>query len=101
MLGTFVSEDPTAVSAKAPKLRELSAQRRVATLLATVRQLETDAVDDALDVLDLLMATKLLAKAKRVSAKASPRTVVGRRYFSGCAPTRRWTNVGDAAPLSF
>ncbi len=30
------------LSAKAPKLRELSAQRRVATLLATVRQLETD-----------------------------------------------------------
>ena len=51
------------LSAKATALRELSPKRRAATLLATVRQLEVDAVDDALDLFDLLMATKLLAKA--------------------------------------
>ena len=58
------------LSAKAPGLRELSPKRRAATLLATIRQLEVDSVDDALDLFDLLMATKLLAKAERLSDKA-------------------------------
>jgi len=58
------------LSAKAPTLRELSAKRRAATLLATIRQLEVDSVDDALDLFDLLMATKLLARAERQSDKA-------------------------------
>ena len=58
------------LSAKAPALRELSPKRRAATLLATIRQLEIDSVDDALDLFDLLMATKLLARAERQSDKA-------------------------------
>jgi hypothetical protein len=58
------------LSAKAPTLRELSPKRRAATLLATIRQLEVDSVDDALDLFDLLMATKLLARAERQSDKA-------------------------------
>jgi hypothetical protein len=58
------------LSVKAPALRELSAKRRAATLLATIRQLEVDSVDDALDLFDLLMATKLLARAERQSEKA-------------------------------
>src|SRR5450755_1550968 len=58
------------LSAKAPALRELSPKRRAAALLATVRQLEIDSVDDALDLFDLLMATKLLARAERQSDKA-------------------------------
>jgi hypothetical protein len=47
------------LGATAPALRELGERRRTATLLAAVRQLEVDAVDDALDLFDLLMATKL------------------------------------------
>jgi hypothetical protein len=58
------------LSAKAPTLRELSPKRRDATLLATIRQLEVDSVDDALDLFDLLMATKLLARAERQSDQA-------------------------------
>jgi Domain of unknown function (DUF4158) len=57
------------LSVKAPGLRELSPRRRAATLLATIRQLEVDSVDDALDLFDLLMTTKLLAKAERLSDK--------------------------------
>jgi TnpA family transposase len=56
-------------------LRELSPRRRAATLLAMIRQLEVDAVDDALDLFDLLMATKLLAKAERLSDKAKLRSL--------------------------
>src|SRR5450755_2255358 len=67
------------LSANAAALRELSERRRAATLLATVRQLETDAVDDALDLFDLLMATKLLAKAERLGAKAKLKTLPGLR----------------------
>ena len=46
-----------------------------ATLLATVRQLEIDSVDDAMDLFDLLMATKLLARAERQSDKAKLRSL--------------------------
>ena len=38
--------------------------RRLATLLATVRHLEAKSVDDALELLDLLMSTELLNKAQ-------------------------------------
>ncbi len=51
--------------AKAPKIAQLKGTRRVATLLATMRHLEGVSVDDALLLFDLLMATKLLAKANR------------------------------------
>ena len=53
------------LTAKAPTLRELTASRRAATLLATVRQLGTASIDDALDLFDVLMATRLLAQATR------------------------------------
>ena len=39
-----------------------------------IRQLKVDAVDEALDLFDLLMATKLLAKAERLSDKAKLRS---------------------------
>lgn len=65
------------LSAKATALRELSPKRRAATLLATVRQLEVDAVDDALDLFDLLMATKLLAKARALEREGKARLVAG------------------------
>ena len=71
------------LSAKATALRELSPKRRAATLLATVRQLEVDAVDDALDLFDLLMATKLLAKAERLSEKAKLASLPALRRAAG------------------
>ncbi len=43
--------------------------RRLATLLATVRLLEGKSVDDALELLDLLMATELVSKAQNASSK--------------------------------
>ncbi len=51
--------------AKAPKIAQLKGTRRVATLLATMRHLEGVSVDDALLLFDLLMATRLLARASR------------------------------------
>jgi hypothetical protein len=71
------------LGAKAPALRELSATRRVGTLVATVRQLEVDAVDDALDLFDLLMATKLLAKAERLSNTAKLKSLPALRRAAG------------------
>lgn len=51
--------------AKAPVLAGLAQGRREATLLATVRHLETASVDDALDVLEVLITSKLLNRAQR------------------------------------
>ncbi|CAI7974465.1 transposase [Frankia sp. Hr75.2] len=52
---------------KATTIRGLQDDRKVATVLATVRRLEAVSVDDALLLFDILMATKLLARAERVS----------------------------------
>lgn len=54
------------MGSKAPTLRDLEESRKTATLLATVRHLESASVDDALDLLDVLMASRLLARADRV-----------------------------------
>jgi len=53
------------LTAKAPAIRELAEPRRTATLLAAARRLEAAAVDDALDLFDLLMATRLISAARR------------------------------------
>lgn len=63
------------LSAKAPALRDLAELRRIATLVATIRHLERKAVDDALDLLEVLMQTKLLARAERESVKDRLRTL--------------------------
>jgi len=63
------------MAGKAAALRDLGSSRRTATLLATVHQLELTAIDDALDLLDVLMATKLLARAERATAKEKLRTL--------------------------
>jgi TnpA family transposase len=55
------------MAAKAPQLRRHPAPRKLATLLATVVHLEAKAVDDCLELLDLLMVTELLGKAERES----------------------------------
>ena len=60
---------------KATLLRRHPPSRRLATLLATVVYLSSRAVDDALDLLDLLITTKLLARAERESARERLRTL--------------------------
>ncbi|GGV57568.1 transposase [Streptomyces spectabilis] len=57
------------MNAHAPTLRCLAEPRRTATVLATMRHLESAAVDDALTLFDVLMATKLLARAERADVK--------------------------------
>jgi hypothetical protein len=56
------------MGAKAQTLRRLAEPRRTATLVATVVALEAATVDDALDVFDLLMATKVLRPSQRAAA---------------------------------
>ncbi|SNT47897.1 Tn3 transposase DDE domain-containing protein [Streptosporangium subroseum] len=60
---------------KATLIDRHSEERKLATLLATVVHLTTRSVDDALDLLDLLIATKLLARAERESSKEKLRTL--------------------------
>ncbi|MEV0704588.1 hypothetical protein AB0I53_42640 [Saccharopolyspora sp. NPDC050389] len=62
------------VQGKASLLRRHGDSRRLATLLAVV-YLQTRAVDDALDLLDVLISSKLLARAERESAKEKLRTL--------------------------
>lgn len=57
------------IDGKASLLRRHGDSRRLATLLATAVYLTTRAVDDALGLLEVLIATKLLARAERESAK--------------------------------
>lgn len=56
------------------QLRRLPDQRRYATLLATVRHLHTRAIDDALDLFDVLMGTKLIARVGRETRNERIRT---------------------------
>jgi TnpA family transposase len=58
------------MAAKAPHLARMPEPRKTATLLATARQLEAAAVDDALDLFDSLMATRLISPARRATDKA-------------------------------
>ncbi len=55
------------LGAKAQTLRRLAEPRRTATLVATVAALESAAVDDALDLFDVLMATRVLGPSKRAA----------------------------------
>lgn len=57
------------MAAKAPALARHPDPRRAATLLATARRLQARAVDDALDLFEVLMSTELLARAERESGK--------------------------------
>ncbi|EXU64948.1 transposase [Streptomyces sp. PRh5] len=63
------------VDGKASLLKRHGDSRRLATLLATAVYLTTRAVDDALDLLEVLIATKLLARAERETAKEKLRTL--------------------------
>jgi hypothetical protein len=55
------------LASKAPTLAALAEPRRTATLLAMARHLDAVAIDDALDLFALLMATKLINPARRAS----------------------------------
>jgi len=57
------------MAAKAPALRRHPEPRRLATLVATVQSLSARAVDDALELFDVLMTNDLLARAARESRK--------------------------------
>jgi hypothetical protein len=53
----------------AAHLKRHGDQRRLATLVATVTQLEATATDDALELLELLMATELAGRARQEAGK--------------------------------
>lgn len=55
------------LGAKAQTLRRLVEPRRTATLVATVAALESAAVDDALDLFDVLMAARVLGPSRRAA----------------------------------
>ena len=55
------------LSSKAQAIARRDQPRRTATLVAAVRSLSASAVDDALDVFSVLMATKLIKTAERTS----------------------------------
>jgi hypothetical protein len=61
------------MTADAALIRRHPNGRRLATLLATVRHLEAKSVDDALELLDLLMAAELVNKAQAASDKDKAR----------------------------
>lgn len=54
---------------KAPKLERTSEPKRTAMLTAVMRHLEAKAIDDALDLFEILMATRLISTAKRATDK--------------------------------
>ena len=60
---------------KAGLLARHGDERKLATLLATVVHLNTRSIDDALDLLDFLISTRLLARAERENAKEKLRTL--------------------------
>jgi hypothetical protein len=64
----------TGTATKATALRRHPAAKRWAVVAATVAYLQGKAIDDALELLDLLMVTELLGKAERVSEKETLRT---------------------------
>ena len=65
------------LAGKTPALKRRPIRRRLATMLAAVYHLESTATDDALELLDVLMATRLLARAQReadqITLKRYPR----------------------------
>ncbi|MCX5141873.1 Tn3 family transposase [Streptomyces sp. NBC_00338] len=71
------------MGSKAPTLRDLEESRKTATLLATVQHLETASVDDALDLLDVLMSSRLLSRAERVGKEEKLRSLPRLRRAAG------------------
>jgi Domain of unknown function (DUF4158) len=61
------------MTASASLIRRHPGSRRIATLVATVRHLEAKSVDDALEMLDLLMSAELVGRARIASDKDKAR----------------------------
>jgi hypothetical protein len=87
------------MSSKAVMLRRLPEARRTATVLATVRELQATAVDDAMDLFTVLMATKLIAPAARAAVKDRLRTLPALEQASVTldAAARAWLALVDDA----
>lgn len=64
----------TAASVRAQAIARMPTERRIATLLAFVHILESTAMDDAIDLLDLLIGN-LLATSKRTGEQERLRTI--------------------------
>lgn len=62
------------MNANVAQLRRHPSGRRFATMVATVRQVEALSVDNALELLDLLMSAELLGKARSAADKRKIRT---------------------------
>ncbi|WP_234426253.1 DUF4158 domain-containing protein [Streptomyces kebangsaanensis] len=58
-----------AVGSKAPNLERAGEPKRTAMLTAVMRHLEAKAIDEALDLFQVLMATRLISTAKRATDK--------------------------------
>jgi hypothetical protein len=91
--------------AKAAKIKQLQGERRVAMLVATVRELEISSVDDALLLFDLLMSTKLLSGAVRKSDKEKLKTfpklkTAAARMAAAWAVVLRERSGDEVAPAS-
>ncbi|MCY1649307.1 hypothetical protein AB0D68_25435 [Streptomyces sp. NPDC048212] len=71
------------MGSKAPTLRDLEETRKTATLPATVQHLETATVDDALDLLDVLMSSRLLSRAERVGKEEKLKSLPRLRRAAG------------------
>jgi hypothetical protein len=63
-----------AAAAKASAIQRLPEERRLATLVAFALTLEATALDDALDLLDILI-TEIFANATKAGEKARLRTI--------------------------
>jgi len=61
------------MGADVAQLKRHGDQRRLATLVATAAHLEATAIDDALELLDLLVWTELIGAAKQEAAKETVR----------------------------
>ena len=61
------------MSARAAQLKKHPPARRLATLLATARHLQTKTIDDTLELLDLFVVTKLFGKTRREADKRKVR----------------------------
>jgi hypothetical protein len=97
------------VEGKASLLRRRGDARRLATLPATTVYLTPRAVDDAPDLLEVLIATKLPARAERESAKeklktsprverASAKPATAFQVVSDTTTEQADTDTGETAP---
>ena len=92
------------MAAKAPKLAGHPYQRRLATLLATVRWLEVQATDDALELFDVFMTNELIGRAGKHADKQKLRRLPGQSKHvavlaSAVQVLLEADNWGDAVPL--